>query len=111
MFAHGTYIHVIHTWRRVCRYLAVAQSFSFGNVDAKLTGSGPSAIWAKSGFLGVIFMNELLLESWIQIVLQSQCAWCHASRSSGVSRPARLHFVVVYAPAFNTCMRTCLLVA
>ena len=43
-----------------------AQLFSYGSIEFKLTEND----WAKSGFLGVVFLNEMLLESWVQILLQ-----------------------------------------
>ena len=51
---------------KLAQWKVVAEAFSFGNIEYKLTGSA----WARSGFLGLVFLNEMLLEAWVQIVLQ-----------------------------------------
>ena len=42
--------------------------FSFGDNKYKLTEEHSD--WARSGTLGIVFLNEMFLESWVQIVLQ-----------------------------------------
>ena len=44
----------------------IGSLFSFGDITYKLTESD----WARSGVLGLVFLNEMFLESWVQIVLQ-----------------------------------------
>ena len=46
------------------QWKAIAPAFSFGSIENKLTGS--AADWARAGFLGVVFLNEMLLESWVR---------------------------------------------
>jgi len=50
------------------QYEVVGALFSFGKIDYKLTVA-PTG-WAVSGSLGIVFLNEMFLESWVQIVLQ-----------------------------------------